>query len=154
MDDKLIEQIKADRKAGTPGPWEFRDPMLHDDNHPNEIIGPSEGARRYGEKGVRSLCEFDEDEIYEGDPLAVANARRVARVPDMENRILTDAKVIEAAKDLKADVLEVQAYRAQCAHGSVNLSALALKMKAVEETLAAFNEALDALEGKDTDNDE
>ena len=57
-----------------------------------------------------------------------------------------DAKVIEAAKDLKADVLEVQAYRAQCAHGSVNLSALALKMRAVEETLAAFNEALDARE--------
>jgi len=44
-----------------------------------------------------------------------------------------------AAKALRADVLEVRAYRAHCAHGSVNLSALSIKMAAVEESLAAFN---------------
>jgi len=69
-------------------------------------------------------------------------------------RIRADAEVIKAAKALRDDVLEVQAYRAQCAHGSVNLSALALKMKAVEETLAAFRQALQARAALEEKEDE
>jgi len=76
-------------------------------------------------------------------------AEELLRRSGLADRIEADAKVIEAAKALKDDVLEVQAYRAQCKNGSVNLSALALKMQKVEQSLAAFNEALKAEQEKD-----
>jgi len=106
MTDKLIEQIKADREAGTPGPWEFRDPNLYDDPNPNEIVGQLKGATRYGEKGVWEVCQLDQDDIEDGHPRVVADARRIARVHDMESRILAGAEVIEALKAALADIAE------------------------------------------------
>jgi hypothetical protein len=81
MTDKLVEQIKQDREAGTPGPWKT--------DTEYDVTGPMGWM-------VADMLVLD------GNPSATeaANARRIARVPDMEARILADAEVIKAAEEL------------------------------------------------------
>ena len=66
------------------------------------------------------------------------DVRRIARLPELEREYLA---LREAADALAEAVLVVQAYRAQCANGSTNLTALATAMKGVEGPLAAYRKA-------------
>jgi len=97
MSDKMIEQIKADRDAGTPGPW-ADDKKTHDQPYLSIKIG----------KKFHTVCTIwlDDAPIEDFNSEQEVNARRIARVPDMEARILADAKVIEAAKEL-ADLMSI-----------------------------------------------
>ena len=85
----LIEQIKRDREAGTPGPWQraksLRNHRLDDFN----VDGPdrrgicSTGGYADGKEGTH-----DENK---------ANARRIARVPDLEAALLAADELATAA---------------------------------------------------------
>jgi len=97
MADKLIEQIEADREAGTPGPWcvpdqTYRRNLTVDVNRDNLIPCPgSGGAMSYTEE----VCTLG----WNNTDHWLANARRIACVPDMEARILADAETLKAADE-------------------------------------------------------
>jgi hypothetical protein len=80
MDDKLIERIKADREAGTPGPW------VGGDDPDGEICT--------GDDVCAWICCVNYDDTTNAQ--ASSDARRISHVPDMEARILADADRIEA----------------------------------------------------------
>ena len=82
MTDELIERIKADREAGTGGDWPINDGM---NSRPIEVAA-CYLAHFSGGQGAAKHQK--------------ANTRRIARVPDIEARILADAKIIEAAEAL------------------------------------------------------
>jgi hypothetical protein len=91
MSDKMIEQTKADRDAGTPGPW-TDDKKTHDQPYLSIKIG----------KKFHTVCTIwiDDAPVEDFNSEQEVNARRIARVPDMESRILADAEVIKAAEEL------------------------------------------------------
>lgn len=76
----LIDQIKQDREAGTPGPWSAFDTSVY--------IGrtgdvDSDGAPNWGGFDIRNC------------PTPETNARRIARVPQMEKAILKHERWLE-----------------------------------------------------------
>lgn len=100
--DELLDAIHRSRQSGTPGPWRYR---------PHEYTD-------WGEvySGSFRLCQVRDPQAMgenllrlhrkaETDPWEV-NARRIARVPEMEARILADAATIAS---LEAQLAEAQA---------------------------------------------
>lgn len=86
----LIEQIKKDREAGTPGPWCVPD-QTYSRKLTVEIDGRNEGDLLIpcpGSGGAMSytgeVCTLS----WMGTEIWDANARRIARVPDMEAALL------------------------------------------------------------------
>lgn len=88
---ELIAAIKADREAGTPGPWMLdisqSKYLSRENKHCHLISGP--GWAYFARIWVR-LMDTDEN-----TPVGEANARRIARVPDMEAAIIAQATEIE-----------------------------------------------------------
>jgi len=119
--DGLVERIKADREAGTPGPWTINECESYGDrcktfykevwNDKTDILVTTEVTRAHNDGGN-------------------ANLRRIASVPDMEARILADAKVIKAAEEL--------AEQCEAAFDGVD----AVGNSDFYKALAAFNAAL------------
>lgn len=137
MTDTLLEQIKADREIGTPGPWEVPDQTWTQ----NLTVTTAGGldAVMIGCPGTGGAMSYT-DEVctlsWKDDHEWLANARRIARVPDLEARILRDAETIKAAEAL-ADVL-------QAADNAVVWESLGFGntfSDRVEKTLAAFRAA-------------
>lgn len=88
----LEEQIKADRKAGTPGPWHVD--MSY--QWPSKV----RAAPPFNERWICDAClqPSSDDQSY-----TLANARRIARVPEIDSRILADAEATDhLIKRLKA----------------------------------------------------
>lgn len=82
-----IEQIKADREAGTKGPWSVESdghyPVIRKnfrEDHHMDVCGPVHGY----------MYSRDED----GEQRA--NARRIARVPDMEDALIEAKTAFDA----------------------------------------------------------
>lgn len=75
--------MKADREAGTPGPWRVG-PV--DDT----VVVAADGSEIAAIDG-----DYNEPDLW---PMMEANARRIARVPDMEETILSLAAEIERLK--------------------------------------------------------
>jgi|GEM_PF-5395978 len=94
-----IEQIKADMAAGTPGPW--RRTLSGKSKVPSEF-----GVENVKRRGVCSTGGYEDgrDGTYEENK---ANARRIARVPDLEARIIADSAVRAAADALAEAVRKV-----------------------------------------------
>lgn len=88
MTDKLIETIKADREAGTPGPW--------DTDEGGEV-------HHFGRTVFAWPLWSDQSDLER----VQADMRRGKSVPDYEARILADAEVIKAAVGL-ADAADDQ----------------------------------------------
>jgi hypothetical protein len=109
----LIDDIKRDREAGTPGPWASG----HYDD-----IGDEVEIQTYEGEYVASI---DCDGAFEGNiaECIYANSRRIARVPDMEASLL-------AADELAAKVDAFNAGRLFTI--APVLSALAAYRKATE----------------------
>lgn len=80
----LIEQIKADREAGTPGPW-----RRGQDGNPR-VYGPDGSGIHSG------LLMSEAGDVFKGP----ANARRIARVPDIEAALLDAEPALLAAEEL------------------------------------------------------
>lgn len=101
----LIDDIKADREAGTPGPWVVPDQTWRRDLtveidgrcHEGGILIPcpgSGGAMSYTD----TVCKMD----WSGSELWLANARRIARVPTLEAKVLAaEAMMKHAAQTLR-----------------------------------------------------
>ncbi len=87
----LIERIRADREAGTPGPWVMGGALDH--------TSAFDHYDPFGPDGCSVACVSGETEG-NADPIDVINARRIARVPEMESRILADAEALKAADAL------------------------------------------------------
>ena len=85
-----IAIIKADREAGTPGPWEADGPVW------NKIIW---------EDGENRVC-FMAHSNGRNDGRDEANARRIARVPEMEDTIIAQADQIAALEAENARLRE------------------------------------------------
>lgn len=78
----LLDQIKADREAGTPGPWEYE-------------TGPAYTAEYHiVMSGYDQVAECWEME----DEISAINARRIARVPDMEAALLAAGELADVAR--------------------------------------------------------
>ena len=80
----LINQIREDREKGTPGPWKW---SWDDEPYMSWTLSP----------GV--LIAEETDGTPAGDKIDQANARRIARVPDMEQTILDQAAEIERLRE-------------------------------------------------------
>ena len=95
----LIDKIKADREYGTAGPWacHFGD----DDSKCNcrYILGEYGGMGALAEINVckEHSCEFGDDEGPD-EAQSKANARRIARVPDMEAALLAADALANAVR--------------------------------------------------------
>ena len=99
----MIEDIKRDREAGTPGPW--RTSKVN----PSRVFGPD------------SQPVMDRDPTFSQEVKFEANARRIARIPDLEAALLAADELARAVDGL---------------HDSTGLSSLALT-----EALAAYRRA-------------
>ena len=94
--------IENDRKNGTPGPWAFETKqtscgLCHQ-------IGPWPHPWRGGK--TMSACIYDDYPPPGGTDAMLANARRIARVPDLEDAYLAHTARIAA---LEARVKELEA---------------------------------------------
>lgn len=104
MTDELIEQIKRDREAGTPGPW-----VAPYETYDNGWTLDTGSQNSY--VGIGPACESEDmppvaitavEMAFGMDDVLDANARRIARVPEMEARIMSDADEIARLKKLLA----------------------------------------------------
>jgi hypothetical protein len=128
MTDKLIEKIKADREAGTPGPWRIVDCDSYGDrckvffkeiwNDETDILVTTEVTRAHNDGGA-------------------ANIRRIARVPDMEARILADAEALKAADELAEAVAALTERKVSPVTGGRLI--LEVEVKHAEQALANYN---------------
>lgn len=89
----LIDDIKRDREAGTPGPWAL------------ETVPTSCGVcHKIGEWPSRGQHKFSSACVYEDYPPTTlghasepqSNARRIARVPELEAAVLAAEDLAEA----------------------------------------------------------
>lgn len=90
----LIDDIRADREKGTPGPWRY-----------GRAAKPQDGAYDWGVKGyVEGHFEVVAEAFGRSSethyPPAETNARRIARVPQMEAALLAAKELAEASKAL------------------------------------------------------
>jgi len=125
----IIDDIKNDRESGTPGPW-----VTPYDDHDCYVDTPGESHYTFIGKNSAPLAAAIVHSAFAEDKRLDANARRIARVPQLENIAL-------AAHEFEQAMLQVLAFRAQCAHGSTNLTSLALAMNRAEVALTDFREA-------------
>lgn len=87
----LIERIRADREAGTPGPWQVSGVRSTREIHGHQIDGKDLA-------GVAVVTYSDATtEEHRG---SLSDGRRIARVPEMESRILADAEALKAADEM------------------------------------------------------
>lgn len=146
MTDKLVEQIKADREEGTPGFWQVFTPDEYEGPH----TYPGPGVENKNGEAVVWYADRPETGLKKD-----VDAKRIARVPEMEVRIIHDAKVIEAAKKL-ATIFEncidemMSGYHDQF-DGVWTQADFEEIEHPYREALCAFNAAL---EEKDTTNDQ
>lgn len=92
----LIEQIKADREAGTKGPWT----EMHDHPDPATAASLANIRSEANECGYAADIAhvFGCDYIFDGRQEQKHNARRIARVPDMEEALLAAEELANAIK--------------------------------------------------------
>lgn len=99
-----LEQIKADREAGTNGPWRIVRYDAGDDRVPCNtpmIDGPEEY-----DAAVVHWDGFKQSywSSAHGDERAIdANARRIARVPDMEDALIEAVELLRLVQDDVSD---------------------------------------------------
>jgi hypothetical protein len=109
----LIDQIKADREEGTPGPWNACN-MVHADRGnqmtPDEIGEYVANSVRMGDMSRflfvsgKHTDGGDCDVCHTGNgPRGTANTRRIARVPDMEAALLAAAELADAVDGYDPD---------------------------------------------------
>ena len=79
MTSDEIEQMKADIEAGTPGPWRASKV------NPSRVFGPD------------NQPVMERDPPFRVSPRYEANARRIARAPELEAEVLRLRDVIENA---------------------------------------------------------
>lgn len=77
-----IEQIKADREAGTHGPWHVIEDWYGEDVEGYNINSPC--SEIIGCEGLMGCKEID--------------ARRIARVPDMEDALIEVVELLESIR--------------------------------------------------------
>ena len=77
-----IEKMKADIEAGTPGPWRASKV------NPSRVFGPD------------NQPVMERDPPFRVSPRYEANARRIARVPELEAEVLRLRRVIFEAQQL------------------------------------------------------
>ncbi|WP_233270448.1 hypothetical protein [Chachezhania sediminis] len=101
----MIDDIKRDREAGTPGPWTGHN-MVHADGRamtPDEIGEYVCNSVKMGEPNKflfvigKHADGGDCDVCHTGNgPRGAANTARIARVPDMEAALLAAADLADA----------------------------------------------------------
>lgn len=104
----LIDDIRRDREAGTPGPWEKRSfqsgtvqVVLREWN--NSKPDPTRDGSMYGyHSAYMTMYNIGWQDESDTDREKSANASRIARVPEMEARILADTEALKAADGLVA----------------------------------------------------
>ena len=86
----LADEIRKDREAGTPGHFDASDPGDYGDYDGNCVVLLGDDRRRVVVLG--------------GDAEAVADARRFARVPDMEAVLLAAEELADAANKYQSSM--------------------------------------------------
>lgn len=88
----LIEQIKRDREAGTPGPWAAKKSAF-------EVFNVDHGEMKYEIAADFTLIAA----LYSSD--IDPDARRIARVPAMEEALLAAEKLADGFELLIQDLM-------------------------------------------------
>lgn len=84
--NNLLDQIKADREAGTPGPWAWEGGEM--------VCADGKVIDHVSYEGMW-FARYDEAED-------AANARRIARVPDMETALLAAGELADKLEAMDA----------------------------------------------------
>ena len=91
----MIDAIRKDREAGTPGPWQA-DEVFMQDGHPTRVATPDiDGIPA----ATLAECFQDWEDFRVSWKNAEANARRCARVPDMEAALLAAEELADAVDE-------------------------------------------------------
>lgn len=112
--NNLLDQIKADREAGTPGPWAWEGGEM--------VCADGKVIDHVSYEGMW-FARYDEAED-------AANARRIARVPDMEAALLAAGELADAAGVMMD----------QCDDGDGYTEAAAIR---AANAIAAFRKAIE-----------
>lgn len=144
----LIEQIKRDREAGTPGPWaakrkpNFNNGYIYVSVQP---VNPDPATMRHMAMvgGDFHICKMNHTPVPEKAAKHHTEARRIARVPDMESALLA-AEELAAMLENCLEVLTKEDGRL-CCNGSECGCYGATKHQEAEhyakEALAAYRKA-------------
>ena len=117
---EAVAQMVADREAGTPGPWHFDGPVW------NQIIWTD---------GDNRLC-FMAHSNGLNDDRDIANARRIARLPDLEAAYLSlvahnatlrasEAAALDRVKVLEAGLADPVSVHANMLRGAIAMPSFA-----------------------------
>jgi len=133
LSPEAVAQLVADREAGTPGPWHFDGPVW------NQIIWTD---------GENRLC-FMAHSNGLNDDRDIANARRIAHLPDIEAAYLTLAAenaTLRAERDAwtKIDVARDVDFATLRASEAAALG----RVKVLEEALMIYADSCDETETK------
>lgn len=104
----LIEDIRKDREVGTPGPWVNE--TVRTSCGTCHKVGPFPSARPEYKPDTHA-CLYDDYPPGKGHPHLLANASRIARVPDMEAALLAAeelANSFEAYQNAAVDHMDFQ----------------------------------------------
>lgn len=88
-----LDELRADRNAGTDGPWRF-DGDWH--RLPTILSGPCNEICTVKKRGFPSRSDHTKAES--------ANARRIARLPDLEAAYLEAVEALKVAEDAIAEM--------------------------------------------------
>lgn len=148
------EQLAKDRATGTPGPWHHC--HINGWGVPDEVRMVA--ARNHEAKAIAGDCPIavakDGAVHWETKWPAKINARRIARVPDLEAYALTAKRQLEAAEALAKAVKTGCDYASDASKGYLwheskkdGFAALVqMDMRTGEEDFARFKDALAAFE--------
>lgn len=91
----MIDDIKRDRENGTPGTWVADGEFMEDGYKVRVALPPQHGIPG----AFIAQCSYDWEEDQISWKAAECNARRIARVPDMESAMLAAEELAEACED-------------------------------------------------------
>lgn len=96
-----IEQMKRDREAGSPGPWRLG-------SWGDNVFGT--GAN---DEWI-SVCRVKRDDAQIEESQDAVDARRISRVPDMEDTILEQQAEIERLKAALREIADITERKKNC----------------------------------------
>lgn len=98
----MIDDIKRDAETGTPGPWQSDDAFMHH-GHPTRVATPDICGVP---AATLAECLQNWDDFRVSWKNAEANARRCARVPEMEAALIAADELAAAARHYRDFVMD------------------------------------------------
>lgn len=101
----MTDKIRADREAGTPGPWV----IAHDQNGVRRIFAGQDGPQVATASVFANWMPVEQKKL--AHATADTNARRIARVPELEEIALAAEELVKADQAANDGLSDLGGYR-------------------------------------------